>query len=145
MRLITCVLLFSLCVLAQQQLPAPATDGTPFDGRVRVLIVDKDSFQAAGVAVNGVAGFQAGVRPINTEQVKSFNKACPAITITSNPERADYIVVWDTKTWAQTSWSGHQNEFAVYDKAGDLVGSGATHKISNAAKDICKIVSNQKK
>jgi hypothetical protein len=49
-------------------------------------------------------------------------------------------VVWDTKTWQQTSWSGHQNEYTVYDSKGDLVGSGAAHKMTNAAKEICGIL-----
>jgi hypothetical protein len=36
------------------------------------------------------------------------------------------VVVWDTKTWQQTSWSGHQNEYTVYDSKGDLVKWGST-------------------
>jgi len=70
------------------------------------------------------------------QAIKTLNHACPSLTITSSREKADFIVVWDIKTWAQTSWSGHQNEFAVYDKAGDLIKSGAAHKQTNAAKDI---------
>jgi hypothetical protein len=114
----------------------------------RIFVVDRDSFQASGgfvgIASNGSATttghYHAGVQRVNTEQVKSLNHACHDAVITSNPENADFVVVWDTKTWQQTSWSGHQNEFNVYDRTGELAGSGATHQISNAASEICSIV-----
>ena len=127
----------------------------------RVLIADRDTWEAsstsflhgsetaechqdAGCGENGslTAGSrsQAGIRRVNTEQVKSLNKACPEVGITNNPARADLFVVWDVKTFAQTSWTGHQNEFTIYDKAGDLVGSGDAHTISGAAKSICKLL-----
>ncbi len=127
----------------------------------RVLIADRDTWEASstsfvhgsetaechqdsGCGENGslTAGSrsQAGIRRVNTEQVKNLNKACPDLGITNNPARADYFVVWDVKTFAQTSWTGHQNEFTIYDKAGDLVGSGDAHTISGAAKNICKLL-----
>jgi hypothetical protein len=39
---------------------------------------------------------------------------------------------------------GHQNEFTVFNAMGDLVGSGADHKIANAAKNICAVVAVKK-
>jgi hypothetical protein len=117
----------------------------------RLFVVDRDSFQASGgfvgIASNGSATttghYHEGIQRMNTEQVKSLNHACPDAVITSNPENADFVVLWDTKTWQQTSWSGHQNEFNVYNRTGELAGSGATHQISNAASEICSIVTRK--
>lgn len=110
----------------------------------RVFLVDKDSWQESGgfAAANGTASgsYHAGVRHISTEQIKSLNQSCPAVTITADHKSSEFIVVWDTKTWAETSWSGHQNEYVVYNSKGDVIYTGAAHKISNAAKDICKAV-----
>jgi hypothetical protein len=115
----------------------------------RVFVVDKDSWQESGgfTAANGTASgnYHAGVRHTSTEQIKSLNQACPALTITADKQSADFIIVWDTKTWAETSWSGHQNEYVVYNKKGDVIYTGAAHKISNAAKDICKSVTQSSK
>ena len=110
----------------------------------RVYVVDHDSWEASSAAIlnsgNGVATAQAGIRRVNTEQVNNLAKACPSIVVTSDSAKADLFVVWDTKTWQQTSWTGHQNEFAVYNRGGDLVGSGDSHTISGAAKAACKIL-----
>lgn len=127
----------------------------------RVLVADRDTWEAsstsflhgrqtaechqeAGCGENGSltaeSHSQAGIRRVNTEQVKNLNKVCPEVGITNNPAHADYFVVWDVKTFSQTSWTGHQNEFTIYNKAGDLVGSGDAHTISGAAKDICKLL-----
>ncbi len=115
----------------------------------RVFVVDKDSWQESGgfTAANSTASgsYHSGVRHISTEQIKSLNQACPSVTITADQKSSDFIVVWDTKTWAETSWSGHQNEYVVYSQKGDVIYTGAAHKISNAAKDICKAIIQPKK
>jgi hypothetical protein len=84
----------------------------------RIYLVDKDSWAESGgfAANNGTAvgSYHASVRHISTEQIKTLNKACPALTITVDLKASDFVVVWDTKTWAETSWSGHQNEYVVY-------------------------------
>jgi hypothetical protein len=140
-NVITCIVLcFAILAAAQQQPSTPQSSGP------RILVVDKDSWQESGGFVatkDGAAGtYNGNVRHISTEQIKSLNQACPSVTITAAADSADFIVVWDTKTWAQTSWSGHQNEYVVYNKHGDVIFTGASHKISNAAKDICKAVTS---
>lgn len=115
---------------------------------IRVFVIDRDSWTESGTSVAtkdvATASYRAGIQQMHTEQVKTLNKSCPAVTITVDKGSADLVVVWDTKTWQQTSWSGHQNEYTVYNSKGDLVGSGAAHKMTNAAKDICGILTNPK-
>ena len=105
------------------------------DAKKRVYVTDHESWEKASTLV---AGTYSGAT--RSEQIKSLAKACPEITITDDPARADLIVTWDSKTWQQTSWGGHENEFAVYNSSKDMVGSGAAHHIKNAAKDICKLL-----
>lgn len=135
--LLLVVLACALSALAQQS-------------TVRVYVADRDEWESSSVAythaevnrdsgsLNSGARSQSGIRRVNTEQVKNLNKACPSVTITGDPSKADYFIVWDVKTWQQTSWAGHQNEYTVYQKDGDLLGSGDAHTISGAAKGICK-------
>jgi hypothetical protein len=113
---------------------------------IRVFITDRDAWAESGTAVatkdSAIASFQAGIQRGHTEQVKTLSKSCLRVTITADKASADLVVVWDTKTWQQTSWSGHQNEYAIYNSKGDLMGSGAAHKMTNAAKDICGVLTS---
>jgi hypothetical protein len=113
---------------------------------IRVFVIDLDSWTESGTSVVtkdvATSSYHAGVQQMHTEQVKTLNKSCPIVTITVDKAKADLVVVWDTKTWQQTSWSGHQNEYTVYNSKGDLVGSGAAHRMTNAAKEICGILTD---
>jgi predicted secreted Zn-dependent protease len=102
---------------------------------IRVFVSDHESWQQASTIV---AGTYSGAT--HAEQVKTLAKGCPAITITDDQARANFFVAWDSKTWQQTSWGGHENEFTVYNSAKDMIGSGAAHHMKNAAKDICKLL-----
>ncbi len=101
-----------------------------------IFVVDHDNYEVAAVA----GAVQVGVRPAHSEQVKDLVEECPAVTITTDRNAADYVVDWTLKTWGQTSWSGHQNEFVVYDRKGTSIGAGETHRASMAAKDICRMI-----
>jgi hypothetical protein len=142
MRILAALLMALTFGTAAPQQSKPADSAQP--KTIRVLVIDRDSWTESGtsVATKDVAtsSYLAGIQQMHTEQVKTLNKSCPAVTITVEKNNADLVVVWDTKTWQQTSWSGHQNEYTVYNSKGDLVGSGAAHKMTNAAKEICGIL-----
>lgn len=114
----------------------------------RVHITDRDAWQEDGgfaATKDAAAGhYSAGIVRQNTELVKTFNKSCPAVTVTANKQNAEYVVIWDHTDWAHTQWTGSQNEFSVYKANGDLLGSGSAHKMPSAAKDICKLIMNDK-
>jgi hypothetical protein len=83
--------------------------------------------------------------PGSPQQVAALSKSCPAITIVGTANNVDFAVVWDSKTWEQTSWGGHQQEWFIYNSAGEVVASGVAHKMSNASKDICKAIAKTSK
>ena len=61
------------------------------------------------VTVVSVEGSHASM----VEQSKTLNKFCPEVQIIAARDYADYVVEWTTKTWAETSWSGKMNEYAI--------------------------------
>src|SRR5260370_32308006 len=109
------------------------------DTTIRVYLTDHESWQQSSTLV---AGSYTGAT--HAEQVKTLAKGCPAVTITADPAAADFTLAWDSKTWQQTSWSGHENEFTIYTRAKDVIGSGAAHHMKNAAKDICRLITEKK-
>jgi hypothetical protein len=110
----------------------------------RIYITDRDTWRESGwlVASNGtvVAHYDAGLVREHTENVATFNKACPGVVVTENKETADLALVWDRTDWNHTAWSGHQNNLAIYNRDGDVVWTGAYHRMTNAASDACKAV-----
>lgn len=135
----------ALCLLVLVSLALPCfADDNPLVRHPRVYVSDRDSWETAGgfTAAQGFASgtVREGIRRVNTEQIKNLNQKCPDARITGSPRKANYIVVWDTKTWQQTSWTGNQNEFVIYDRRGDVVGSGDAHRMTSAAKEICQTV-----
>jgi hypothetical protein len=112
--------------------------GTAWAGEkksIRVFVGDHESWQQASTLV--ATTYSGATR---NEQIKTLAKACPAITITEDRASANFFLAWDSKTWQQTSWGGHENEFSVYNAAKDLIGTGAAHHMKNAANDICKLL-----
>ena len=110
----------------------------------RVYVVDRDEWKLSGgfaaTETSAAGSIRAGVRRDYTEILKTFAQACPQVTFTDDRAKADYAVVLDHKTWSETSWTGHQNEFVIFNRAEDLIYSGATDRIKTAAKDSCKAV-----
>lgn len=78
--------------------------------------------------------------PSHGEQIRMLHQFCPDIQVTEDLSKADLVLRWESKTWQQTSWKGHQQEYTLYSPVKDVLGSGASHHIKNAAKDICKLI-----
>jgi len=102
----------------------------------RIFLDTADPSQPSTVTIGYLA-------PSHGEQIRMLNQYCPNIQITDDPQKAELILRWESKTWQQTSWSGHQQEFTLYSLDKDVLGSGAAHHIKNAAKDICKLIQSK--
>lgn len=123
----TLLLILAFCTVAVAEEKKP----------VRVYLTDHESWQQTSSLVQ--TSYSGATK---TEQVKTLTKACPAITITGDPAKADFFLSWDSKTWQQTSWGGHENEFTLYNAEKDVLGTGSAHHMKNAAKDICKLITS---
>jgi hypothetical protein len=129
---------------AQKQTSKDTLQGLVAQDKPRLYLTDRDSWKESGwvAAANGNAagGISGRVVREHTENVRTFNKACTGVTVTENKEKADFALVWDRTNWNETAWSGYQNNMAIYNRDGDLVWSGASHKMTTGAKDACKAV-----
>ena len=103
----------------------------------RVFVTDSEMKISEMLA--GTGG-QLSVSSINPERAKTLSKACPDIIVSSSVSRSEYIIVWHNKSTENTKWGQHENEYAVYNRDGDLIGSGGTHLMGSVGKDVCKIV-----
>jgi hypothetical protein len=64
------------------------------------------------------------------ELVKNFGDKCPNVTITTNPQRSDYML-------QAFGWPGDGYRFMVIAKGGDTLYATKTVLLSNAVKDVC--------
>lgn len=107
----------------------------------RVFITETTAAQASGDAAVGDAkgslAFSGGTSPQSVEVMKAFARYCPAVIVTANREKADYLVQLDHEAINPTTPFVHGNKVAVFDKKQDLVYSNSTRILSSAVKGAC--------
>ncbi|MGA6982781.1 MAG: hypothetical protein WCC95_03375 [Candidatus Sulfotelmatobacter sp.] len=120
------LLMFLLCGCAMAQ-------------KQRVFVETADPASSSAATVSTYYASSHG------EQIRLLSQACPAIAITEDATGADFIVRWESKTWQQTSWAGHQQEFTLLNPSKEVLGTGAAHQVKNAAKDVCKLITQARR
>jgi hypothetical protein len=101
----------------------------------RIFVTDHAIEVSALISQDG-----AQASRLNPEMTKTIARECPSVVLTTNAAKADYFVVWENKASEKTQWGEHENEVSVFNRDGDLVYSGATHRKGSAARDICKAI-----
>lgn len=126
------VLLFSLATA----LAAP--------DKTRIFIAEGEPIVATA---EGQVGESKGSVTFNQETVsrdvvtmKTFAERCPDVTITSNREKADYIVFVHREDISPLSIFVKENHAAVFNRTHDLLYSGTARKLSNVVKGACAAV-----
>lgn len=123
-----------LLALAACALAVPAT-------KPRVFVTESAAPQASGNAsvgeAKGALAFTGGTSPENIEAMKAFSRYCPSVVVTSNRERAEYVVRLDHEAINPTTPFVHGNKVAVFNKNDDLIYSNATRILSSAVKGAC--------
>jgi hypothetical protein len=78
---------------------------------------------------NSYGGATAGGRNISLEATDGFMKNCPAVTVTSDRDAADYLL------------RPNKGSSTLYKRNGDVVFvSHAKVKVSNLVKDVCSYI-----
>jgi hypothetical protein len=107
----------------------------------RVFITETTAAQLSGNAAAGDAkgslAFAGGTSPQNVEVMEAFERYCPAVVVTANREKADYLVQLDHDPISPTTPFLHGNKVAVFDKSEDLMYSNSTRVLSSAVKGAC--------
>jgi hypothetical protein len=113
--------------------------------RPRIFITDSQAWSAVfsfGI-VTGTGVLAAGSSPQTVEVIDDFAKHCPAVTVTSNKDNADYIVLFDRDGAGKAKTNlARADKIAVFSKNGDLVFSGKTRSVANSVKDACVALRN---
>ena len=106
---------------------------------LRVFLTDRKSWEASGGFTRGSStspeAEHRGVRPPKPDYLKSFRERCPAAVVSSEPEKANYIVLLDHSEWHSPPY-----KVAVFRRNGDLIYSGGTQLLRNAVKNVCAAV-----
>jgi hypothetical protein len=110
--------------------------------RPRVYVTDSQSWEIgggfgigkAGGHAGGAGGFHGGARPQTVEGIKTFQQRCPAVTITSDKSKADFVVLFDHEGGKALL---RDNKIAVFNGQGDLIKTSSTRVLGNAVKDVC--------
>jgi hypothetical protein len=105
----------------------------------RVYVTDSQSWEVAGGfggTSSGFAGAQrGGARPQTAEIMKTLGERCETVIVTTNKERADYVLLIDHE--GGKGLARKDTKFALFSKDGDSVKTGSTRSIGNAVKDAC--------
>ena len=78
-----------------------------------------------------------GTSPENIEVMKAFLKHCPAVVVTSNREKADYVVRFDRESPGPITPFVKGNKVAAFDRNQDLVYSDSARYLARAVKSTC--------
>ncbi len=130
--------LFSLAALLVAQ-------DKPADGKARVYVTDSESWQVTGGFAahgdssgnfNAAGRVSGGARPQTVEVIKTFTERCPAVVVTMDRAKAEYVVLFDRE--GGKGYARKRDKIAVFKNNGDLVYSGSTRSLGNAVQDSCE-------
>jgi hypothetical protein len=117
-----------------------AAETNPGTGK-RVYINPSDSWQTTQSSSHfgryGGGSGSGGAAPQTAEIIKTFGQRCPAVIVTSNKDRADFVVTLEHEG---AKGLGKDSKVAVFNKDGDVIYSGSTRSIGAAVKDACAAI-----
>lgn len=74
------------------------------------------------------------------EVTKDLQKNCLEATITINQANADYVIMMNRESKQNRGLLRTNSQIQVANRAGDVIGTNATHTVGNAAKDACALI-----
>jgi len=74
------------------------------------------------------------------EVTKDLQKNCGGVMITINQTNADYVVMLNRESKQNRGLLRSNSQVEIANKAGDVIGTNATHTVGNAAKDACNLI-----
>lgn len=106
----------------------------------RVYVSDSQSWETSGgFAANrdgAVGQSSGGARPQTAEIIKTIRERCPLVIVTLKRDNAAYVLLLDHE--GGKGGLRKDNKFALFNKDGDVIGSGSTRTLGNAVKDACQ-------
>ena len=120
-------------------IPLVAVALTAAAEKPRVFVTESGTIQLAGKAADAgnsltVTGLTT---PQNLEVIRNFGRLCPNVVVTSNREKADFVVRLDHEELNPWTPFFRGNKLAVFNKDEDLILSTSTRFLRNVVKAAC--------
>lgn len=127
--------------------PSPSVPGSTIiapdtDGKTRVFVTDSQSWSTFGYSwlqgsadVSGGSVSKGGARPQTVEIIKTLGERCPELTVTNQPQRANYVLTLDHE--GGKGLLRVRNKVAVFNRAGDSIFSDSTRTLGEAVQRAC--------
>ncbi len=74
------------------------------------------------------------------EVTKDLQKNCSGVVVTLNQSNADYSIMLNRESKKNRGLLRSNSQVQVANRAGDILGTNATHTVGNAAKDACQLI-----
>jgi len=74
------------------------------------------------------------------EVIKDLQNNCAGVMVTLNPANADYSIMLNRESKHNRGLLRTNSQLQVANRAGDVIGSGATRTVGHAAKDACESI-----
>lgn len=74
------------------------------------------------------------------EVTKDLQKNCSGVVVTLNQSNADYSITLNRESKKNRGLLRSNSQVQVANRAGDVLGTNATHTVGNAAKDACQLI-----
>src|SRR6202049_1339607 len=74
------------------------------------------------------------------EVTKDLQKNCSGVIVSLNQANADYTVLMNRESKKNRGLLRSNSQIEIANKAGDILGTNATHTVGNAAKDACNLI-----
>src|SRR5438132_1438499 len=99
--------------------------------------------RSASAQLKRPGAIRGGSRPQTAEIIKTFGERCPAVTVTNNRDKADFVVLLDHE--GGKGLLRHRNKVAVLGRDGDAIFSHSTRSLGNSVQDACEAILKAKK
>ncbi len=76
------------------------------------------------------------------EVTKDLQKNCSSVIVTLGQSNADYTVLMNRESKKNRGLLRSNSQVEVANRAGDILGTSATHTVGNAAKDACQLITS---
>jgi hypothetical protein len=110
----------------------------------RVYVTDSHSLQLASetASPDAKSGFviSGHASPESIEVIRALSAQCPGVVVTSNREKADFVVRFDREGPSPVTPFVRGNKVAVFNKNEDLIYSASTRMLTPAVKGVCKAI-----
>ncbi len=130
------------CLAAAFLLPAVVWSAD----KPRIYVTESQSAQLAGDAAAGEIKsslkFTGGTSPQNIEVMKAFSERCPAVMVTSDRDKADFIIRLDHEGLSPVTPFTRGNKVAVFNRNSDLIYTSSTRVLGSAVKGACSAISS---